>query len=323
MGIPQKVKEQGERADQMASEVYDQTTGKRKDPNQPPQTVDAPEKTPSDDKSTASGGEEDVDWKKRFQGLSKTHREMKDAYKQLEQQNEQLMQRLESIEQQMTKKAPEPAADPNKSMEERLKAMMSEDEREQYDDNFIAMLARFFNTGSSQQDNSALEDRLNKVEKVQTMTVKDRFWKEINENVPNWQAIQESPEFDEWASQYDPFLKTTRWKALEGTMSSLDHELAIGIFDQFTRLKAKPASQGDQHADQSIENDPRLSQVVPDNAAGGTGVDDDGKPYFKQSFINQFYKDVSLGHYNGKEQEAASIDKQIFEAGQAGRIIPD
>ena len=318
MGVPKKVQEQADKADELASEYYDKTTGQRKDPNAPQPSPVAETPTPSE---SAASENQSEDWEKRFRGLSKTHRELKEQYKQAVEHNEQLNQRLTDLEAKMSSKPAEPAPDPSKSMEERLRSMMTEDEREQYDDKFIGMLARFINNGAPKQDLSTVEDRLNQMEKNQTMTAQQLFWKQVNENVPDWQKIQESTEFDEWASEYDPMLKTNRWKALESTMQTLDHELAIGIFNQFKELRAKPSAPAQQ--DNGIEQDPRYQQVVPDHAAGASGIADDGQPYFKQSFINQFYKDVSLGKYRGKEAEASQIDKQIFEAGQAGRIIPD
>lgn len=320
MGVPKKVRDQGENSEALASEHYDRTTGKRKDPNTPQSSPAEPaSSTPSE--NNAASNDKTEDWEKRFRGLSKTHRELKEAYDQAVAHNEQLNQRLTDLENKLPKSGPaEPAPDPSKSMEERLKAMMTDEERDQYDDNFVAMLARFINNGAPKQDLSQVEDRLNRVEQTQTLSAKDNFWKQVNDNVPDWQRIQESPEFDEWASEYDPLLKATRWKALESTMSTLDYELAIGIFSQFKNLQTKPSESG---SSDDLSQDPRYQQVVPDAAASGSGVADDGQPVFRQSFINQFYKDVSLGHYKGKEAEAARIDQQIFEAGQAGRITPD
>ena len=44
------------------------------------------------------------------------------------------------------------------------------------------------------------------------------------------------------------------------------------------------------------------------------------KPFYTREFIEQFYKDVALGHWRGRDQERIAIDHDIMSAEREGRI---
>jgi len=146
------------------------------------------------------------------------------------------------------------------------------------------------------------------------------FWEELSEKVPDWDPINKRVEFSDWLDALIPYSNQTRRDALKAAQDRLDYMTCIQVFKDF-KDQAKPAgeSEGGKHTiDPNKQIDPASSAARETNPDGSTPQ---GKIYTQQE-VKDFYKDVSLRKYKGREDEQRRIDADIVKANLEGRIKP-
>jgi hypothetical protein len=157
-----------------------------------------------------------------------------------------------------------------------------------------------------------------------------KMYDDLARALPQWDAINNSPQFAQWLDQVDPISHRTRREFLNTAHNSNATGQVIDIFNTF--LGAVGAANGNGQAlgngaGYSQGNPPPSPQqfdlmqlAAPGRAkTGQTGVPPE-KGIVTRAEIKQFYTDKTQGKYAGREQEAAAIERQIFDAGNEGRI---
>ncbi|HOI95573.1 MAG TPA: hypothetical protein PK250_12780 [Syntrophobacter fumaroxidans] len=143
---------------------------------------------------------------------------------------------------------------------------------EDYPDEIRALVARIDFLGKQNKD---LVDRLAKAEgqtgiisQNQAKTQQQTFWKMVDERVPDWDAINKSPEFVQWLNEPDPFSGVTRLRLLEDATARMDVGRHVLFFEQYRREKdiagQSPAKAGQPPAKPGIEN-----QIAPGRGQAG------------------------------------------------------
>ena len=146
------------------------------------------------------------------------------------------------------------------------------------------------------------------------------FWEELTENVPDWDPINKSEEFSDWLDAMVPYSNQTRRDALKAAQDRLDYATCIQVFQDF-KDQVKPAGEaggGKHKIDPNKQIDPATSVARQTDPEGATPQ---GKIYTQQE-VKDFYRDVSLGKYKGREDEQKRIDTDIVKANLEGRIKP-
>lgn len=159
-----------------------------------------------------------------------------------------------------------------------------------------------------------------------------KMYDDLARAVPQWNQINDSPQFAQWLDQIDPISHRTRREFLNGAHNSNSAGQVIDIFNSFlTSMGVAPhqANGAGNGAGNPQGNPPPsppqfdlLALAAPGRAKTGQTQVAPEKPLVKRSEIKQFYTDKTQGKYAGREQEAALIERQIFDAGNEGRIIP-
>ena len=170
----------------------------------------------------------------------------------------------------------------------------------------------------------------------QVFDARVRMYDDLAREVPNWSDINNSPAFASWLDQVDPVSMQPRRFFLDGAHNGNQTGQVVNIFKSFLATQAALGLQ--------------TGQAVPGNGAGGgyspgvTGptastpqVDltafaapgrakpgqtqvPPEKPTFTRADITQFYRDKTAGRFAGREAEADALERQLFEAGNEGRI---
>lgn len=164
-----------------------------------------------------------------------------------------------------------------------------------------------------------------------------QMYKELDAKLPNWNAINHSPQFLSWLDTIDPISHQPRRAFLTQAHNSNAAGQVLDIFNTFLRDynaangAANPQPTPGNGAGVTLQSNPTptppqfdLRQfVAPGKAKDGQTQVPPEKPTVYTSEIKQFYAEKTLGKWAGREAEAAAIERQIFEAGNENRIVRD
>ena len=309
MSVPKKVREQAERAEQLAKEHGLTEPPAESTPEHPLQAVPA-QQTPA---AAAPKGNPDEDWEKRYKGLKRTH----------DTEMPKLRTRIAQLEAELAKAqqappAPAAAPAPKPVSTEDVLAALSDKEKAEYSPEFLDLVVRIAGrvaSNSTAVDNTVTE-RLDRIERTAAKTAEDIFWDEIDRSVPSWQEMQATEDMQGWLLEYDDLLGMSRSQAVAEAQQNLDSRRVIAIYNQYKQTLSG----------RSIDNTPEGELQLPES--GGAGGDGGVPPnrdttQWTVSQVQRFYRDVALGKYKGKEgrAKADAIEKQIEKARDDGRII--
>jgi hypothetical protein len=160
-----------------------------------------------------------------------------------------------------------------------------------------------------------------------------KMYDDLARTVPQWDAINNSPQFASWLDQVDPISHRTRREFLNGAHNSNATGQVIDIFNAFLSTygggagAANGAGNGSGNGAGNPQGNPQPSQqfdlrqlAAPGRAKGGDTQAPPDKGIVTRAEIKQFYTDKTQGKYAGRDDEAAAIERQIFDAGNEGRI---
>jgi hypothetical protein len=161
-----------------------------------------------------------------------------------------------------------------------------------------------------------------------------KMYDDLARAVPNWSAINDSPQFGHWLNQIDPISHRTRREFLNGAHNSNQAGQVIDIFNTFLETigagngatmgaGSNGAGNGAGYPQGNPPASPQLDLLqlaAPGKAKTGQTQAPPDKGIVTRAEIKQFYTDRTQGKYVGREAEAAAIERQIFDAGNEGRI---
>lgn len=162
----------------------------------------------------------------------------------------------------------------------------------------------------------ATESTVGNVAVRQQQTEEEKFWLRLLDAVPNWQAINETPEWLLWLAEHDRMIGSTRQAVLDQAVATLNSDRIIAVFEQYIEKHKKP--------EPTVQKTVSLaSQVSPSSAtATSVPVPQAQGNIWTDAGIQEFYKDVSLGKFRGREEEQARIEADLDAAYSEGRYRP-
>jgi hypothetical protein len=155
-----------------------------------------------------------------------------------------------------------------------------------------------------------------------------KMYDDLARSIPNWNAINDSPQFGQWLDQIDPISHRTRREFLNGAHNSNQAGQVIDIFNSFlTAVGAAPGQSNGAGNGAGNPNPPPPQQqfdlmalAAPGRAKSGQTQTPPDNGIVTRDEIKQFYTEKTQGKWAGREAEAAAIERQIFDAGNEGRI---
>lgn len=223
------------------------------------------------------------------------------------------------------------AGAPPKPADTTPKSLITDAERSEYGESIDVMrrAAREEVAGEMSELRKQLQDAVAELSRIKEIPARveqlqardkqtrvNQFWERLTGLVPDWKTINNDANFHAWLLEVDAVTGRNRQVFLEDAQKSLDAQRVANIFGAWKNLTAtsdidppKPSKR------QELE-----SQVAPGKSkTSSTGQKSEKKVYTRNE-ITQFYKDVQLGHYRGREAEKASREADIFEATREGRV---
>ena len=322
MALPAQVQKQTEAVRQLYEDINSPEDGSVDDPVE--LVADgAPEpviKSAADE--PVAGPQDDFEQKYRtLQGMYNA--EVPRLTAQITESNQRLVQMEQLI---ATMQVPAPMAQAQPAPQ----SILTEDEVEEYGESIDIMRKVFQEASAKDQERiGQLETALRqmygeivpRVEQLatnQAQSAEQNFWSSLARAVPNWQEINTQPEFQEWLLQVDSLSGNSRQVYLENAQQALDVD-RVAYF--FTAWGSENGTAVEAQNNRPAAASELEKQVVPGRSRNtGAPVGNQLKTYTPQD-IADFFTDVRMGKYKGKEEERGKIERDIFAAQRDGRIV--
>jgi len=287
-------------ADASDKYLHDQEAAKVAATAPPPNALPQPPVQPTQTQEPAPPAE---DFRQKYLVLQGKYNaevpRLHEANRQLQSQNADLGNRLQGLEAKVQELStpPVPAADFAKIHAE-------------YGDDLTNVLKEQASTISQLKGViTQLQNGQAQVAQATQETVQDAFWRELRRVVPDWQALNSDQYFLAWLAEGDGLSGLSRYDTMQVAFKRLD---ADGVARYFTSYKA--GLQPTQNAQQQL-----ASQVSPPASGTGTQTGSE-KQSFTSAQVSQFFKELSLGKWNHRRDEAEAIERAMELAQSEGRI---
>lgn len=150
-----------------------------------------------------------------------------------------------------------------------------------------------------------LMGRFNQVETGVGQTQAAIFWSTLTALVPDWEVWNTNQGFIDWLNQVDPLSRYRRMDMLSQAKSSYDAEGTAAFFNEYKKLTGAVTSPN--------KGPDKAARVAPGRSTGSVGSTQqlENKTQLSRQDIQQFYLDVKMGRYKGKEQEMQAVENKI------------
>lgn len=153
----------------------------------------------------------------------------------------------------------------------------------------------------------------------QAQTTHEQFYAALTSRVPDWQSVNELQKFHDWLLSADPLSGLQRQTLLTDAHNNLDLPRVVSIFETWKRengVATAPAVSAKTSNASKLER-----QIAPGRVSGTAPPSQAQKKQWTRQDITAFFKDKMDGKYKGKEEEARSIESDIFLAQREGRVV--
>lgn len=315
-----------------------------------PETSEPTEETPaqsSADPKARQSEQPGEGWEQRYkvlQGkynaevprLQKENREMQDQLREMRQRLNDTQGMIAALQ----KRGEDPQTQP-KSESKELDQISDEEIREFGPDlkDFIERVARVAvmpklqeALGERDKKFQQLEQRTTSLAQHDQQTARERFFSQLNDEIPGWENQNEDPQFLDWLEQRDPYAGRTRMELLTEAYQKLDTPRVIAFFKGFQSENAAvtppasdaaPAQEGSEEPKQ--ESRQKLDEyVAPGTPKTGTAgaPDGSGKRVWTRKDISDFYRQRNEFVRRGRKmpEELLKLERDLHKAQQEGRI---
>lgn len=310
MPLPKQVKEQAERANEIAQQMAGNTadnnaapasdTGAASPPPATQQQQPAPSQTSAEPKQPAP----DSQAEHRYNVLlGKYNAEVPRLAQQLRDMQGLVADLKKQLEARQT---PEPP---------KADAELSPEEIEQYGPDFVAFVKKASKAELAAQIADlvtrikALEGSVAQTNQAVQQTAAEKYLEKLASLVPDWVVKNNDPGFLNWLGEIDPMSRVPRQILLERADKDLDADGVARFFTTYfgTGAGAQPRPQPPAPGNTRVD-------VVP----SGNGPND--KKIWTRAEISAFYDEKRRGLWAGREAEAARIEQDIIAAPREGRV---
>lgn len=320
MALPKRVQAQADEAKRIQDALSNQNPGTdqtKESPEQPALQVVTTEPK-AEEQKTDEVQQSDDEFKKRFVNLKRKYdEEIVPELRHLRSENSGLQNKLSEMQREIESlkqtKTPTP---------ETLDDVLTEKEINEYGDDLIKLMSKVSKSEMAKQIldlNSRLgnlENGQSQIKQTVEKTTINTFFSELSRTcaragVEDWESINADPNFHAWLAE-EIVPGHERQEFLQEAQDRGDVSKVAQYFIDWN------ASNGSSKPTQRKKPSP-----VPDQSGVTEAPNDESlKKIYTTAYVNQFYKDKSMGKYKGREAEARRIETDILAAGNEGRIRP-
>lgn len=295
--------------------------------SEPPATPPDAQPSPEPVAPGVTEAEHQRNWERDF-------RAMQGRYEREQAANKQMAERLAGLETLLTQLSTQPPAVESQPAVAFERQVTPELENEYGKEFFDASKAAAHDAlipeiVQLKQDIQYLKSGMTAVGTSIARSAEDRMYDALDTEVGSqWEDINNHPGFHEWLAEVDPYAGRRRKEMLQEAFARHDGSRVVRFFKGFLAeaaatdpqtppgaLTQAPSPNGSAYGKVPLESFAAPGRAGP---AAHTGPAD--KPTYSRSYIANFYRDKTAGHWRGREAEAAAIDADIIAAGREGRV---
>lgn len=268
---------------------------------QPTQDIEPTREEPESEEESSE------DWEHKYRVLQGKYNaevpRLHDEVKELRNQNGFFAGKLELLEKLVAEKTVQPSQEVNQPEEETLPTEVQQ-LKEDFPDIYAGVTKLVESLVKRTQN---IENKLGQSEEQMAQTKTQMFLSRLTEKVPDWEEINVSPEYLQWLQAKERYTGKTRHELLLDAYNRQDVETVAGFFLDYKAETAPPPPA------QTRQN------ILPPAGRSGSSSRASAKPFFKQSEIEEFYRQKALGKVPGAD--SVGKEKEIIAAMQEGRVL--
>ena len=343
--IPKHIRDAAVAADALHKQVYQEPAPIQDAPKPatepepaPPAPVAAPEQTPPEHAPqpapTAATPANDVDensqsWKHRFLSMQGRWQASQKQLGEMSEINAQLAGELQATQQMIEQRRASPQQQPNHNTQhERL---ITPQDIDTYGQELLDVVQRAAREAVNPEIDALKGENAELKKRVITTGQRD-VQVALTRAVPDWVAINRSPEFAQWLSLRNIYTGQVRRELLNGAYQAANAAVVVQLFKDFlTEVKATggtpPVSQRQQQQP-PVEVAPRQPAMQLETLAapgrarpapGDSSVPAE-KPLYTHAQISRNYESRRRGAYAGRDAEWNALEADMIAAGREGRV---
>lgn len=192
------------------------------------------------------------------------------------------------------------------------------EEREQYGDDLLALVDRIATQRAAsvapaapQVDLNPVTERMQRLERQVAETAEEGFFRKLGKLVPHYAEQNVDSGFVNWLAERDQFTGQIRQALFDDAYNALDVDRIAAFF------KAYPYQ---SNVERTNPTQPTLEQQVAPEQSRSAPPAPAGKKQWTGKEIQDFYTQVRRGLFQGRTEEMARIEQDIFAAQQEGRV---
>ncbi|SEJ46672.1 hypothetical protein SAMN05216201_10985 [Pseudomonas linyingensis] len=219
-----------------------------------------------------------------------------------------LRKEIDTLKQQI---AAAPSAQQGSAVQRAQEAMadLTPEEIDEFGPDLVNLIKRVAGSAAAAQASKAdqgdlqtIKSELSQLREEKQQDAEARFWATLEEQVPNFRAINANPDFLAWLTEIDPMSGAARQQLLASAQHSLDPYRVATIFRSFAGAAPKKTTIPDELVQ------PRQSRAAP--------AEPSAAKVWTRGEISQFYRDKA----SMPADKAAALEADIFSAQAQGRI---
>ncbi len=257
------------------------------------------------------------DWEHKYRVLKgkydkevpRLHRKIK----QLEKDKEQLIKRLELLEQLLSTQTMQMQTQSPQAPQQGTSIVAEEDEdlkklKDEYPELYRALNKMLSNIAKQFES---------KISETTTKLTQQQFEAQLTALVPEWRILNSDPSFISWLQEIDPNTGLTKHQLLLMAYERRDANAVAKFFRKY--LQERDISFNEEPMNTSNNTAPARKNVAPPHRRTSSSVRETSKKLFKESEIREFYRLCALGRISPEQK--AKMEQEIVNAIIENRVI--
>jgi hypothetical protein len=286
-----------------------------------------PAPAPTEQHPAPSAADQDVtaeEWRHRFLSMQGRFNAAQRTIGSMEEQMKQIGQELVHTQNMLAQQQPTPTA-----THQDHGNLITDEDRANYGDELIDLARRSALSAVTPELEQLRAENQRLTARVQT-TSKRELFATLDGAVPNWRAINVSPEFKLWLRLPNIYTNQLRGKMLKDAVDGADAPKVTALFRDFLTEAAAtgrqvPSAQIEQPPPTAAPRTPALdldTLAAPGRArpASGDSQVPSEKPIYSRADISRFYDEKRRGLWAGREADAVAFENDLTAAQREGRI---
>lgn len=329
MGLPAQIQAQLDAADQLHKQMFQPPAEDATEVAEQPETTEAQSvsEAPKPENAVAPKEDEFAQLEQRYKSLQGMWQSANARLQKAEAQNAELVEKLQAAIERLDGSSSAKPSEPATSQ------LVTDKDAEAFGTDLIDLARRIAKEQFGEREKllmgkiedltqrlTAQDQRLGTVAQTQAQTAQERFYATLDGQLSTWEAIQATPECQQWLQTRVPGTRATWNDALLTAAEEVDAARALEVFETFLSAhpqmdpRKKPAPEPSKKAELQ-------RQVAPSKSAAATATPQGKRVYSAAEFAAEMDRVVRMGKAR-QYDDSAALENELNAALAEGRVTP-